>query len=99
MNPGQHYLAAEFVDYYHDGVMSRRDMVERVYRITGSGAAAAGALLALGVKPAHADPLASADYVPAPQTGVTSPLSVAANDPAIVAGEVTYRANDGATIL
>ena len=99
MNPGQHYLAAEFVDYYQDGVMSRRDMVERIYRITGSAAAAAGALLALGVKPAHADPMASAEYVPAPQTPVASPLSVAENDPAIIAGPISYRSSDGATIM
>ena len=99
MHPSQHYLAAEFVDCYEDGVMSRRDMVERIYRITGSVAAAAGALLALGVKPAHADPMASAEFAPPQQTPPMSPLTVAENDPAIVAGPITYRGNDGATIL
>lgn len=95
----QSYLVTEFVDNYEDGVMRRRDLIERVYRITGSVAAAAGTLLALGVKPAFADPLASADLAPPQQTPPTSPFTVAENDPAVIAGPVTYRGGDGATIM
>ena len=91
LRPDQHYLVAEFVDNYQDGVMSRRDMLERVYLIAGSAAAAAATLLALGVKPAFADPLADAAFAPPQQTGPMSPLSVAANDPAIIAGPITFR--------
>jgi carboxymethylenebutenolidase len=94
LRPDQNYLVAEFVDNYQDGVMSRRDMLERVFHITGSVAAAAATLLALGVKPAFADPLASADFVPPQQTGPMSPLSVPANDPAITAGPVTFRSGN-----
>src|SRR6266542_934625 len=54
LNPMQRYLVTEFVDNYEDGLMSRRDLLERVYRITGSVAAAAGTLLALGCAPATA---------------------------------------------
>lgn len=93
----QNYLVSEFVDNYQDGVMSRRDLLERVYRITGSAAAAAGTLLALGVKPAFADPLASVVPAPPVQTPPSSPLTVPENDPAVVAGQVTFPSN-GATI-
>src|SRR5687767_13105139 len=99
LRPEQNYLVTEFVDNYQDGVMSRRDMLERVYRITGSVAAAAATLLSLGVKPAFADPLASAEFAPPQQTGPMSPFSVAPNDPAVIAGQITFRASDGATIM
>ena len=94
LDPTQNYLVTEFVDNYEDGVMGRRDLLERVYRITGS-AAAAGTLLALGVKPLLAAPEPSAAAAPAQQA--VSPLSVAENDPAIVAGPVTFPSG-GATI-
>ena len=81
----QNYLITEFVDNYEDGMMRRRDLIERVYRMTGSIAAAAGTLLAMGVKPAFADPLASADLAPPAQTAPTSPFHVPANDPAVIA--------------
>lgn len=95
LDPTQNYLVTEFVDNYEDGVMGRRDLLERVYRITGSAAAAAGTLLALGVKPLLAAPEPSAAAAPAQQA--VSPLSVAENDPAIVAGPVTFTSS-GATI-
>ena len=95
----QSYLITEFVDNYEDGAMRRRDLLERVLHITGSAAAAAATLLALGVKPAHSDPLAAADYAPPAQTPPQSPLHVPANDPAVIAGPVTFRSSDGATIM
>jgi carboxymethylenebutenolidase len=111
LNPTQRYLVTEFVDNYEDGLMSRRDLLERVYRITGSAAAAAGTLLALGCAPATAGPGAAPAATQAPTAGATagatpaagaqagrSPLSVAANDPAVVAGPVTFPSGD-ATIM
>jgi carboxymethylenebutenolidase len=109
LNPMQRYLVTEFVDNYEDGLMSRRDLLERVFRITGSAAAAAGTLLALGCAPATAGPAAAPGATQAPPAGPTaaptagaqagrSPLSVAANDPAVVAGPVTFPSGD-ATIL
>ncbi len=60
LNPAQRYLVGEFVDNYEDGVMTRRDLIERVYRITGSVAAAAATLLAMGCAPAAAGTAAPA---------------------------------------
>ena len=57
-----------------------RDLLERVYRITGSVAASAGALLALGVKPAYADPMTSSPGAPPRQAPGGSPLFVPANE-------------------
>lgn len=94
----QDYLVREFVEHYEEGDLSRRDLLERVFRITGSSAATAGVLLSLGVRPAFADPLASASVAPPAQTPPQSPLSVAPNDPAVVAGPVTFP-NGGATIM
>ncbi|MBI3973762.1 MAG: dienelactone hydrolase family protein [Chloroflexi bacterium] len=90
LNPTQDYLVREFVDNYEDGMMPRRDLLERVFRITGSTAATAGTLLALGVKPALADPLASATFQAQPPSGPQSPLSVPEDDPSIIAGPVTF---------
>jgi carboxymethylenebutenolidase len=109
LNPMQRYLVTEFVDNYEDGLMSRRDLLERVYRITGSVAAAAGTLLALGCAPAASGTSAVPTATPAPAAGATaaptagaqpgrSPLSVAANDPAVVARPVTFPSGD-ATIM
>jgi carboxymethylenebutenolidase len=108
LNPTQRYLVTEFVDNYEDGLMSRRDLLARVYRITGSAAAAAGTLLAVGCGPATAGPPAvpTATQAEAPPAGATaagaqtrrSPLAVAAGDPAVVAGPVTFASGD-ATIM
>ena len=95
----QDYLVREFVDNYEDGVMSRRDLLERVFRMTGSTAAAAGLLLALGVRPALADPLASVDAGPRPQTPPQSPFSVPEGDPGIITEDVTFPAFDGAPLM
>lgn len=98
LNPTEDYLVREFVDNYEDGVMSRRDMLERIFRITGSTAATAGLLLALGVKPAHADPLASVPFQAPTPSGPMSPFSVPEGDPAIVSGATTFPSGE-ATIM
>ena len=99
LNHQQHYLVTEFIDGYEEGALRRRDLLERVLHITGSAAAAAATLLALGVKPAAADPLATAPFAPLPQTPQQSPFSVAATDPAVTGGNLTVRSRDGADLL
>src|SRR5688572_30803610 len=105
LNPTQRYLVTEFIDNYEDGVMSRRDLIERVYRITGSVTAAAGTLLALGCAPASATPPAAVPTtIPptaTPQSSPAasrSPLSVPEGDPAVIAGPITFPSGD-ATIM
>ena len=99
LNSSQDYLIREFVDNYEDGVMSRRDMIERVFRITGSMAVTAGLLRELGVSPAYADPLASVPFQAPPATAPMSPFTVAPNDPALITEDVTFPAADGATLM
>ena len=99
LTPDQDYLVREFVEYYEDGGRRRRDLLERVLHIAGSASAAAGLLLALGVKPAHADPLAAPDAAPHPQLAPRSPLSVAASDPAVLGGDLSFAARDGVPLL
>jgi len=70
--------------------MSRRDMLERIFRITGSTAATAGVLLELGVKPAFADPLASVPFQAPQETPPMSPFTVPANDPAVIAEWISF---------
>lgn len=93
LNPMQRYLCHEFVEDYEDGILSRRDMISRVLHITGSAAAAATTLTMLGVKAGGAQ-----EATPPPPTGPQSPLSVAADDPAVIAGDVTFPGGDGQTI-
>ncbi|HVG96355.1 MAG TPA: dienelactone hydrolase family protein [Chloroflexota bacterium] len=90
LSPTEDYLIREFVDNYEDGAMSRRDMLERIFRITGSTAATAGLLLELGVKPAFADPLASVAFQAPAETPPQSPFTVPADDPAVSAGWITF---------
>jgi carboxymethylenebutenolidase len=99
LGPQQHDLVTEFVEYYEERQLRRRDLLERVLHITGSAAAAAGALLALGVRPVAADPLASAPFAPPRQTPPQSPFSVPATDPAVVGTDLTVRSRDGADLL
>jgi carboxymethylenebutenolidase len=48
MNDNQRYFVEEFAEDYLAGRMARRDLLRRVFLITGSAAAAATALVALG---------------------------------------------------
>jgi len=98
LSPSAGYLVGEFVENYEDGAMARRDLLERVLRITGSAATAASVLLALGVKPAHADPLASASFQAQPPSAPMSPFSVPEGDPSISTADVTFPSG-GATML
>ena len=90
LNPMQRYLVHEFVEDYEDGLLSRRGMIGRVLHITGSAAAAATVLTALGVKAGGAQ-----ESTPQPPSGPQSPLSVAADDSRVIAGDVTFPGGDG----
>lgn len=93
LNPMQRYLVHEFVEDYEDGILSRRDMISRVLHITGSAAAAATTLTLLGVKAGGAQ-----EATPALPEGPQSPLSIAADDPSVIAGDVSFPGGDGSTI-
>src|SRR5215218_9094165 len=91
------YLVHEFIEDYVDGIMSRRDMMCWVLRITGGVAATATVLTQFGVQSASAQ-----DGTPAPPptpTGPRSTESVAEDDPRITGSEVTFPGLDGAEII
>lgn len=87
LRPFESYLIHEFVEDYHDGLMSRRDMVRRVLHITGGVASAATVLTALGVSARPGE--AAAQATPGP-TGPRSPLSVPPDDPRVIAEEISF---------
>ena len=60
LNDLQTYAIEEFVENYHDGQMSRREMIQRVLAITGSAAATASVLLSLGCAPSASTPTPAA---------------------------------------
>jgi carboxymethylenebutenolidase len=93
LNPMQRYLVHEFVEDYEDGLLSRRGMISRVLHITGSAAAAATVLTTLGVKAGGAQ-----GEQPTP-TDPQSPLSVPADDPRVVAEDITFPGEDGETVM
>jgi carboxymethylenebutenolidase len=91
------YLVHEFVEDYVDGIMSRRDMMQRVLHITGGVATTATLLTQLGVKPVSAQ-----EGTPAPPptpTGPRSSVSVAEDDPRITAEDITFPGGDGADVM
>lgn len=104
----QTYLIEEFYDDYREGMISRRTFIRRVAFITGSMAAAVAAMAAVGCQPielpAATDPVPPAETptpaasgeqpTPVPTTPPQSPLSVAADDPAVRAGAVTFASQD-----
>ena len=93
LTPMQRYLVHEFVEDYEDGIMSRRDMMSRILRITGSAAAAATVLTSLGVKSGGAQ-----GSTPVPPSEPQSPLSVAENDERIFATNLTFKGADEAQV-
>lgn len=84
LNHLQSYLAQEFVDDYHDGKLTRRQLLKRVLGITGGIASAATLLLAMGCEPMAATPTskpaggpASPTAAPAAPAVVTTPSASA----------------------
>jgi carboxymethylenebutenolidase len=99
LNQFERYLVHEFVEDYQDGIMNRRDMVARVVRITGGVATTATMLTTLGVQPLTAAAQTGTPAPPPTPTGPQSPDSVAADDPRIQAGDITFPGPDGSTLL
>ncbi|MEZ4661792.1 MAG: dienelactone hydrolase family protein [Caldilineaceae bacterium] len=97
------YLIEEFYEDYREGEISRRTCIRRVAFLTGSMAAAATAMTAVGCAPlelpAATEPMPTATP-PAeeeaaagglmPVEGAQSPLSVPEGDPDVISGMVTF---------
>ena len=131
LNHLQAYLAQEFVDDYHKGYMTRRELLARVLGIAGGIASAAAVLTSMGCEPGTPTPKPGgaatptpgatapgptakpggaptptpagtappATPTPAPATGASrSKLSVRADDPDIIAADVTFP-GEGATLM
>lgn len=90
LNDLQTYLVHEFVEDYEDGLMSRRDMMSRVLHITGSVTTTATLLTTLGVSSAAAQDALPATIASPAAGGAKSPISVAADDPAIHGGPIQF---------
>jgi carboxymethylenebutenolidase len=88
LNQMQQYLVHEFVDDYNDGYLNRRDLVSKVGHIVGGASTALIVIKALGVDLEVAE-AQEASSTPVP-SAAKSPLSVAADDPAISGGDFTY---------
>lgn len=93
LTPMQQYLVHEFIDDYEDGLMSRRDMVQRVMHITGGVATTATLLASMGVPSTSAQ-----DATPPANSAAVSPLSIPEGDPRASTGSVMFPGNDGQTI-
>ena len=88
----QRYLATEFAEGYEDGLLPRRDLVERILRMTGGAGSAASLLLAMGVptRTAHAQagpPAYAASGEP------QSPFSVPEGDADVIALDFVLDSN------
>ena len=88
----QRYLATEFAEGYEDGLLPRRDLVERVLRMTGGIGSAASLLLALGI-PARASHAQAGPPAYAASGQPQSPFSVPEDDPGVVADRKSTRLN------
>jgi len=89
LNQMQRYLVHEFVEDYHDGLLARRDLIAKIGYIVGGTAATMAVLQRFGISEA------SAQEAPATPTSMEpqSPLSVAEDDPAVTASEITFDSN------
>jgi carboxymethylenebutenolidase len=89
LNHPQSFLVEEFVKDFHDGRMSRRDMVGRVLHVTGGIAATATLLLGLGCTP-QAQPTVAAGPASPPK-----PPESQAPDKSVIVGQNTPGPNAG----
>lgn len=92
LNDLQRYLVHEFVEDYHDGLLSRRDLVAKVGHIAGGAVATAAILTRFGI-PLHEVSAQDGVATPAP-AGPRSPLSVPEDDPAVATAEVSFPSGD-----
>ncbi len=98
LNHLQSYLAQEFVDDYHNGSLTRREMVARILWIAGGIASGASILASLGCEPSTgkspatpppaSTPGAQSGATPGPTTGSTPGAAPAA------ANKFSVRADD-----
>ena len=96
------YLIEEFYDDYRGGEISRRTFIRRVAFLTGSMAAAATAMTAVGCAPLEVPTATEPMPTPTPPAeeetanglmpveGAQSPLSVPEGDPDVISGMVTF---------
>jgi carboxymethylenebutenolidase len=97
VNDFQQYIAAEYVEHYKEGEISRRGMLRRVAYLTGGAALAVGFLKSLGIDTTAEEVLAAGpDATPASQGNA---VTVQPDDPAIRAGWIVYQAADGAPLI
>ena len=92
LNQMQRYLVHEFVEDYHDGLLSRRDLIVKVSYIAGGAAAGMAILAAFGISTEDAG-AQEANATPAPAEP-QSPLSVPEDDPAVTARDITFLSRD-----
>jgi carboxymethylenebutenolidase len=94
----QQYLVEEFLDDHRARRMSRRAMLRRITLILGSAAAATAWLQSRGMA-VSAEEAAAAVRELAPADQADSGVTVSPDDPALVAGTVTFTASDRAELL
>lgn len=95
LNPDQRYFVEEFYEDYREGLLSRDQFVRRVAFVTGSMAATALTMEALGCAPDDLpSPMAQMPAAQMPAQDLTpvpdaqSPLSIPPGHPSVNAGEV-----------
>ena len=98
LKPFERYFIHEFVDDYHDGYMTRRELIKRVLFITGGVATTATVLTQMGVTSLSRVAMAQ-ETAPSPSAGGQSPVSVSADDPRVLGEEITFPALDGSTLM
>jgi carboxymethylenebutenolidase len=87
LNQMQRYLVHEFIEDYHDGYLSRRDLMIKVGYIAGGATAAAAILTWFGVP---TDEVSAQEGTPTPPPEVPqSPISVPPDDPSVATAEIT----------
>lgn len=91
----QRYFIEEFYDDFREGSLSRRNFIHRLVFITGSLSAANSVMLALGMdakdlaKPTESF-IEETTFQTVPVMAAQSPLSVAPDDPAVKARDLTF---------
>src|SRR5215208_2042218 len=97
LNEIQQYIAEEYVAHYKEGEISRRGMLRRIAYLSGSAALAVGFLKSAGIDTTADEVLAAGpDATPASQGNA---VTVQPDDPAIRAGWIVYKAQDGEPLM
>jgi carboxymethylenebutenolidase len=112
LNETQRYLIDEHIEEYHDGEISRRELLRRVTLISGSAALGAAIVAACGPAPARTSPtptqaaVASATVTPTvgpyatpPPQVTTDGVTVKPDDPRIMVSKPEVKGVDGASLM